>query len=317
MKIYKLIFIPVFAGWDEAKAALVGATIGKLFLMRTLKLLIQYIGGSYHGWQVQPNGRTIQGVFEEILEKLFHQKTVLFGSGRTDAGVHALAQVAHLRTEHGMDVDTLRRALNDHLPDNISVLSVEEVDASFDAQRGARLKTYSYFILNSSTPHAFLAPFTWRIFGDLEWDEMGLCLEKLVGRHDFAAFKAADSTAKTSVRTLQTAALHRVSLRDFAAGLAGNLGLGGLLGPLSAEDSFHPEENEGSIAALHFQGEGFLKHMVRNIVGTVALAGRGRIDAGEFQRIFESKDRTQAGPTAPARGLFLVSVDYSGAGKLS
>jgi tRNA pseudouridine38-40 synthase len=278
--------------------------------MRTLKLTIQYLGTRYHGWQIQPNGLTIQGIFQEILERLFHQKTVLSGAGRTDAGVHALAQVAHFRTDHPMDPATLQRALNANLPKDISVLSVEEVEPDFDAQRSSVAKTYTYLILNSPHPYPMLAPYTCRVYGSLELDDMHLCLEQLIGEHDFAAFQAADSTAKTSVRRLHAAALHAFRLQDFANGLIGSLGLGGLLPLMGEEDSFHPEEGGPGILAVHFRGEGFLKHMVRNIIGTILLVGRGKISVEDFRRIIASRDRTQAGPTAPPRGLFLVKVEY-------
>ena len=279
--------------------------------MRKIKLLIQYRGKNYRGWQIQPNGVTIQGLLEEILAEIFGQRTLVFGSGRTDSGVHALAQVAHFSTAHPIDLETLRRALNAHLPPDVAVLDVAEVAADFDAQRSAKLKTYTYFIFNSESKSPFLAPYSWRIHGDLDLESMRECLEMLVGEHDFASFKAADSTAKTSRRRIDRAELRRVPLTALGDSLLGILGLGGMLKPLAGSGDFHPEAETGpGLIALTLQGPGFLKHMVRNIVGTLVDVGMGKTEVAEFQRIFEAKDRTQAGPTAPAWGLFLVKVDY-------
>ena len=279
--------------------------------MRKIKLLIQYRGKNYRGWQVQPNGITIQGLLEGILAEIFGEKTLVFGSGRTDSGVHALAQVAHFSTNHSMDLETLRRALNAHLPHDVAVLSAEEVPADFDAQRSAKLKTYSYFILNSELKSPFLSPYSWKIHGDLDLESMRECLELLVGEHDFASFKAADSFAKTSRRRIDRAELRRIPLTALGDSLLGIFGLAGMLKPLAGSGDFHPEAETGpALLAITLQGPGFLKHMVRNIVGTLVEVGMGKMDVAEFRRIFEAKDRTQAGPTAPAWGLFLVDVDY-------
>lgn len=278
--------------------------------MRKIKLVIQYQGTNYQGWQVQPTGPTIQGIFEEILGEICHEKVVLIGSGRTDSGVHALAQVAHFSTSHGIDLPTLHRALNAKLPYDVVVLSAEEAQEGFDAQKSAKRKTYTYFLWHSDHKSPFLSSFSWRVWGDLDLEGMQECLDMLVGEHDFASFKAADSTAKTSVRRIEAARLQRVPLRDIGNSLMGLFGLAGLLPSLGADDTFHPEEGGPALIAITLQGPGFLKHMVRNIVGTMLEVGLGRIGVDGFRTIFEARDRTQAGATAPAWGLFLVRVDY-------
>lgn len=279
--------------------------------MRKIKLVIQYQGTQYQGWQVQPTGPTIQGIFEEILSEICHEKITLIGSGRTDSGVHALAQVAHFSTTHGIDLVTLHRALNAKLPYDIVVLSVEEAPEGFDAQKSAKRKTYTYFLLHSDHKSPFLSSFSWRVWGDLDLESMQECLDMLVGKHDFASFKAADSTAKTSIRTIEAASLQRVPLRDVGNSLMGLFGIAGMLPALGGDDNFHPEEEGGmGLIAVTLQGPGFLKHMVRNIVGTLLEVGLRRMTVEEFQKVLAARDRTLAGATAPAWGLFLVKVDY-------
>ncbi|MFO1464752.1 MAG: tRNA pseudouridine(38-40) synthase TruA [bacterium] len=279
--------------------------------MRKVKLTIQYKGTQYQGWQLQPTGPTLQGLFEGILSDICHEKITLVASGRTDSGVHALAQVAHFATGHGIDLATLQRALNAQLPHDIVVLSAEEAAPDFDAQRSAKLKTYTYLLLHADHKAPFFSDYSWRIYGNIDWEAMQECLESLVGEHDFASFKAADSTAKTSVRRIEAVRLRRLPLRDLGNSLMGLFGLAEVLRPLGVDDSFHPEADEGpALVAVTIQGPGFLKHMVRNIVGTLVEVGLGRIDVEGFQRIVAARDRRQAGPTAPAWGLFLVRVEY-------
>lgn len=278
--------------------------------MRNLKLTVQYIGTHYLGWQVQPQGPTIQSQLQEALGEILREEVTVLSSSRTDSGVHALAQVAHFKTDHGMDPLTLEKALNSKLPGDISVLSVEEMPEGFHSQRQAKFKTYSYFILNSVSRISLFYPFTWRLYGYLDLDEMHRCLELLVGEHDFNAFKAADSCAKTSVRRLQAVNVQRLPLADLGNSLLSLAGLTGMVHPLGSGDEMHEEEEGAALIAISFKGQGFLKHMVRNIVGTVVEVGMGKRSFADFQKIFESRDRTQAGKTAPPQGLFLVKVEY-------
>jgi tRNA pseudouridine38-40 synthase len=245
--------------------------------VRTIKLTIEYDGTHYLGWQVQPNGQTIQGVIQDRLKRLTGELLQLIGSGRTDAGVHALGQVAHFKTESRMDANTFQRALNSLLPEDIVIRRTEETETEFHARRSARSKVYEYRILNRATPPAIDRQYIWYVPQKLDLDEMKKATRSLVGEHDFSAFRSVGSSARSSVRNILQADWKR--------------GKGGLL-------------------RFEIEATGFLKQMVRAIVGTLVEVGRGKISAQGFREILESRDRRKAGPTAPARGLFLKEVKY-------
>lgn len=278
--------------------------------MRSIKLIVQYIGTQYCGWQVQPNGPTVQGVLQAVLFEILQEEVSVIGSGRTDSGVHALAQVAHFRTESNLGCEVLQKALNAKLPPDIAIRSVEEINSDFHAGRHSTAKTYSYFLLHSARKVPFLSPYAWRLWGKLDLDPMHQCLERLVGKQDFAAFKAADSEAKTSVRELYSVAIQPLKIKDLIRSLSTLTGLEGILAAGSKGDRLEFSYEKIEIIGIHFRGKGFLKHMVRNIVGTIVEVGQGKRTVKEFGEIFASKDRTQAGVTAPARGLFLIKVEY-------
>jgi tRNA pseudouridine38-40 synthase len=245
--------------------------------VRNIKLTIEYEGTNYQGWQVQPRGATVQGVIEEKLTLLAGEKVHLAGSGRTDAGVHAIAQVAHFRTGSQMDLCSLQKALNSLLPSDIAIVRAEEVGDGFHARKNSKGKVYEYRILNQNVRKVFDRLYAWQIPQKLDLIEMKQATQSLIGEHDFSAFRSVGTPTRTAIRTV-----------------------------IRAEWKRSPE------GLLHFEieGTGFLKQMVRAIVGTLVEVGRGKISAGEFRRIFDSKDRTQAGPTAPAHGLFLKEVKY-------
>ena len=245
--------------------------------MRTIKLTIEYEGTNYQGWQIQPSGQTIQGVIQDRLKRLTGESSQLIGSGRTDAGVHALGQVAHFKTESRMDANTFQRALNSLLPEDIVIRRAEEVEVEFHARRSVRSKVYKYRILNRTTPPAIGRQYIWYVPQKLDLDEMKKATCSLVGEHDFSAFRSVGSSIRSSVRNILRADWKR--------------GKGGLL-------------------RFEIEATGFLKQMVRAIVGTLVEVGRGKIDAEGFREILESRDRRKAGPTAPARGLFLKEVKY-------
>ncbi len=244
--------------------------------MRTIKLTIEYDGTQYHGWQVQPNGITIQEVLEKKIEMMTRQSVRLIGSGRTDAGVHALGQVAHFQTDSAIPVEGFRRGLNSLLPPDITIISAEEADSRFHAQYGAQRKTYLYLILNRENPSALYRNFAWHIPGSLSMASMEEASACLVGKKDFTSFQGANTDTEDPVREVFRAAWSRK--KDF----------------------------------LRFQieADGFLKHMVRNVVGTLVDVGKGKISPQDYGRILDSRDRRQAGMTAPARGLYLVEVAY-------
>jgi tRNA pseudouridine38-40 synthase len=245
--------------------------------MRTLKLVIEYDGTNYLGWQVQAKGPTIQGLVEEKLALLTGDRVHLTGSGRTDSGVHALMQVAHFRTASPMAARTFEKALNSLLPRDIVIRSVEEAGETFHARKSCRSKIYEYRILNRGTRSAFHRLYAWHIRDPLNLDAMRDASRYLPGEHDFASFRSMGTPTATTVRRVDRAEWKK--------------------------------EEEG-LLLFEIEANGFLKQMVRAIVGTLVDVGRGKISLGDFQQILESRDRKEAGPTAPARGLFLKEVKY-------
>jgi tRNA pseudouridine38-40 synthase len=246
-------------------------------MMRNIRLLIEYDGTNYHGWQIQPNGITIQEVLQKNLAIMTQQRVRLVGSGRTDAGVHALGQVANFHTASSIPLEGLHRGLNSLLPPDIVIRSVEETSLDFNAQLMAKKKTYLYRILNREIPSAVHRKFSWRYPVALDQNAMQEAAQLLVGENDFASFQAANADTGNPVREVFRADW----LND------------------------HPP-----FLCLAIEADGFLKQMVRIVVGTLVDVGRGKISIEEFKRILEAKDRRQAKMTAPPQGLFLLKVDY-------
>ena len=240
------------------------------------KLTIEYDGTDYCGWQAQPNGRAIQDVLEQALEKILGVKIRLTASGRTDAGVHALGQVANFIYDGQVDLWRLQRGLNALTPDDVAIRRVEVVPDNFDARRDGRARLYRYRIWNDPWPSAIHRRYAWHIHDALDLCAMQEAVRCLEGEHDFASFQAAGCDAAHSVRNI-----FRNSL---------NLA--------------------GGFVVYDVEATAFLRHMVRNIVGTLVQVGRGERAPASFRELLEAKDRTQAGPTAPPQGLFLVEVKY-------
>jgi len=245
--------------------------------VRNIKLLIEYDGTNYQGWQVQPKGPTIQGILEEKIGLLTGQSVQLFGSGRTDSGVHALGQVAHFKTQSQMDTHTIQRALNSLLPHDIVIQKAEEVDEGFHARKYSKSKIYEYRILNRNLRSAFHRGYVWHIPQKLNLTEMKKATQSLIGEHDFSAFRTVGSPTRTTVR--------RVIRAEWKRGRDG-------------------------LIRFEIEANGFLKQMVRSIIGTLVEIGKGRMEAAEIREILNSRDRKEAGPTAPAQGLFLKEVKY-------
>jgi tRNA pseudouridine38-40 synthase len=244
--------------------------------MRNIKLVIEYGGTPFAGWQIQPGKRTVQGTIQEILRRITQEKIHLIGASRTDAGVHALAQAANFRTKGRISCERLLVALNGLLPREIAVKEVREVPPSFHATRSAIRKTYAYLILNAPVRSALLKDRAWHVWTSLNLKAMRRAARPLLGRHDFSAFRGTRSATKTSVRTIYDI---RITKKD-------------------------------SILRIEITANGFLKYMVRNIVGTLVEVGKGGLQAGDMGKILRSKDRKKAGVAAPASGLYLVKVDY-------
>ncbi len=245
--------------------------------MRNIKIIIQYDGSRYLGWQKQALGATIQEVLEETVEKIIREPVSLIGSGRTDAGVHAFMQVANFKTTSSMSVGELHRAINSLLPNDIVVTFAGEAEESFHARYDALSKEYQYRIYNGALRSPFSNKYYWHIYTPLDSDAMSRGAAFLVGRHDFSAFQSTGSDTKTSLRTITKSEISR----------------------------------EGDMIIFEIEGNGFLRHMVRSIVGTLVDVGRGKLAPEEIQSILESLDRSRAGATAPAEGLFLKDVRYS------
>lgn len=245
--------------------------------MRNIKLVIEYDGTNYHGWQVQPDGPTIQEILQEKIALMTRHPVHLAASGRTDAGVHALGQVASFKTETQIPREGFFHGLNSLLPRDIVIQSVEEVPLDFHAQFGAKRKTYRYQIFNNQPPSAIHRNYSWYIPQPLKREAMQEAARFLVGRKDFSSFQGAD--------TDPTGAVREVFRADWSL-------------------EYPP------FLSFIIEGNGFLKHMVRNIVGTLVEVGKGKSSPEGFARILEVRDRRQAGMTAPPQGLFLVSVQY-------
>ena len=247
--------------------------------MRNLKITLQYDGTNYVGWQRQAAGVSIQGLLEEALARIEGGRVTVHGAGRTDAGVHALAQVATVGLEAGIDPPALARALNAVLPPDVRVLSVQGVEPQFHARFSAVGKVYEYRIVNAPMVSAFLYRYVWHVAQPLDVGAMREGSALLIGTHDFAAFQGAGSAVDSTARVVRA-----IEWEDG----------GGNDRPL----------------VMRIEAQGFLRHMVRNITGTLVEVGAGRWPPSRVADILASRDRTRAGPTAPAQGLFLVRVDY-------
>jgi tRNA pseudouridine38-40 synthase len=245
--------------------------------MQSFKITLAYDGTDFVGWQRQASGASIQGILEDILHKLDVREVAVIGAGRTDAGVHALGQVASFSIDRAIAAGVLVRLLNAQLPGDIRVLSAQEVAPAFHARFDATWKKYRYRIWNEDVISPFERRYAWHVAGGLDVEAMAAGARLLEGRHDFSAFQAAGSSVCTTERFVS-------SSRVVSEGP----------GPLLYEIS----------------GDGFLRHMVRNIVGTLVEVGRRRRSVEWMAEVLAARCRAQAGPTAPARGLFLAQVEY-------
>ncbi len=239
-------------------------------------LIIEYEGTAYNGWQMQTNAITIQGVLEKALSRILNAKTTILSSGRTDAGVHSEGMPAHFVAESKMQAGELQLALNSILPHDITIKEVREVPMTFNARGSVKYKLYRYVVLNRDYPSALNFRRSWFIPQDLDVAAMQRATQYLLGEHDFTSFRAGNCNAKSPIRTM-----NRVEI-------------------IQREDFLYFE----------FEGKGFLKHMVRNFVGTLVYVGKKKISADQVKIILEARDRKEAGPTAPSHGLCLIKVEY-------
>jgi tRNA pseudouridine38-40 synthase len=265
--------------------------------VRTLKLTIAYDGTNYAGWQRQANAIGIQQVLEDEIEAIVGAHHPLNAAGRTDAGVHAAAQVASITIDHPIPADELLRALNARLKaGDIRVRSIEEMPDRWDARIFANGKTYRYAIWNGAQPSPFFRHVVWHVPYALEIDRMQRAAQALVGEHDFAAFKGRGTDVVTTVRRVLAADIVEMNFHTDE--------------PLALSPFEAGTEPDGRLLRFEISGTGFLRHMVRTVVGTLVDIGRGNKEVDEMRAIIESKDRSKTGQTAPAQGLMLWTVQY-------
>ena len=262
--------------------------------MNSFKITLAYDGTDFVGWQRQASGRSIQRLLENALRELDGRDISVTGAGRTDAGVHALGQVASFALERAIEPAVLVRALNARLPDTVRVWSASRVAPTFNARFDARAKRYRYRIYNGPLISPFDRQYAWHVSGSLDPDAMADAARRLEGRHDFAAFQGAGSEVATTERTITIS-------RIVVPGMS------------TTEDAEDAEEKScgGRLITYEVTGDGFLRHMVRNIVGTLVDVGLGRRMPESIDAVLATRDRSAAGQTAPARGLFLVAVEYA------
>lgn len=244
--------------------------------MRNIALVVSYDGTAYHGWQRQPDRITIQEVLEDRIRKIVNHNIKIYAGGRTDSGVHAYGQVINFFTESAILPTSLKRGLNSLLPADIRVVEASDIHDKFHARYSAKSKIYVYTILNQPHNSPFHARYVWHIPWEVDVAPMKTAAGIIMGSHDFSSFKKKEVVYKSHIRDVFQSAVKR----------------------------------QGNFIYIIVEATGFLRYMVRNIVGTLILVGSGRLSPHFFREILECKDRDKAGPTAPAKGLFLRKIKY-------
>ncbi|MEW6571467.1 MAG: tRNA pseudouridine(38-40) synthase TruA [Nitrospirota bacterium] len=256
--------------------------------MKKIKLILEYDGTAYHGWQVQKKGLlTIQGVLEDRIFRITGERSRVVGASRTDAGVHAFGQVAAFSTVSDLSVAKLKRALNAMLPQDIRVLHATEIEESFHPRQSAIKKRYFYVISNQEESSAFLFRYSWLVKHHLDLTQVKEAARALIGIHDFSSFMGTGSSIKNPEREIFLVNVEKLKQIDFMT-----------------------MSLKGKFIKISIEANGFLRHMVRNIIGTLVEIGRGKFSADKMQEILRTRDRRLAGPTAPSNGLFLERIIY-------
>ena len=244
--------------------------------MRNIKIIIEYDGKSFNGWQKQPTKLNIQGEIEKAIFEITGEEVNLIASGRTDAGVHAFGQVANFNTETKLPIEKIAKAINSKLKKSIVIKSAEEVDEQFHSRYSVHSKTYRYIINNSENGTAIYRDLEYHYPFKLDAEKMNEAIKYFEGEHDFKGFKASGTSSKSSVRTIYEGTVWR----------------------------------DGDRINIEITGNGFLYNMVRIIAGTLLEVGEGKITPEEIPNIINSQDRKKAGRTLPAKGLYLMKVEY-------
>jgi tRNA pseudouridine38-40 synthase len=247
-------------------------------MSRNIRLELAYDGTDFHGWQMQPDLDTIQGQLTQTIERITEERVHVHGSGRTDAGAHALAQVCNFKSETHIPLDNLKKALNSLLPHSIRVNRIEEASTDFHARFDAKSKYYRYRIMNSKSCSPFDYRYVHHFPRTLNFQAMSRAAAIIIGEHDFSSFRDSDSDVDSKLRHVSS--------------------------------SFFVFDTCWNLLEYNVCANGFLHHMVRNLVGTFLELGKGKLSLDDFQFILKAQTRSAAGPTAPAKGLFLVSVNY-------
>jgi len=254
---------------------------------RNIRIVLEYDGTDFCGWQIQKTRKSIQGAIQETLEKITGEKIKLIGSGRTDAGVHAIGQVAHFKTESKIPLLKIKKSLNSLLSPSIVIRKIEEVPLDFHAQISAKSKQYVYFILNDELSSPFLDRYSWQIKHPLHWKKMKEALKVFKGKQDFKSFQSVGTPVKSSIREIYKIQIKKVQCRNS-----------------------WPCATTKNLYQITLEANGFLKQMVRNIVGTLVEVGKEKFSVSDVKQILKAKDRRMAGLAAPAKGLFLLNVNY-------
>jgi tRNA pseudouridine38-40 synthase len=243
---------------------------------RNISLVLEYDGTNYHGWQCQPNAKTLQGMVQRGIEKILDHPVKIYAAGRTDTGVHAFGQVINFYTEKAIDITSIMKGLNSILPGDIRVKDAREVEESFHARYSARSKSYIYCIVNTRYHSPFNVRYAWHIPYAVNARLMNESIKEIIGVHDFSSFKKKNEIYKRHEREVLRAGVTQ----------------------------------RGKFIYVFIEATGFLRYMVRNIVGTLVMVGEGKISKEDFIAILQSRDRVNAGATAPPQGLFLRKIRY-------
>ncbi|MBL8816022.1 MAG: tRNA pseudouridine(38-40) synthase TruA [Planctomyces sp.] len=268
-------------------------------------LTLSYQGTGYCGWQIQPNGLSVQACVEQAVEKLTGAHSHVLCAGRTDSGVHAIGQVANFRTSVNIPINRMRRALQSHLPEDIVIIAAKEVHSTFHATYSAVSKRYRYVIFDGVVCPPFLRPLVHRVFEPLDVSAMNEATRSLLGTHDFRCFETHYPNKSTSVRTILECSVRRTA--GWAPWVSGHRWNDPADHPLDRRSA---EQISGPFIVLDIKADGFLYNMVRAIAGTLIRIGRGQRPVEDMERVIQSLDRREGGMTAPAEGLYLIEVDY-------